>query len=69
VLQTKKLQGLMLKNNTIAIYVILDEILKSIDYQEDKQRRVNDALILTTVLISARYFGGNITKAIDCIFR
>lgn len=57
----------MLNNSTIAIYVILDEILKSIDYQEDSQRRVNDALIITTVLISARYFGGNLTKAIGYV--
>lgn len=54
----------MLNHSTIAIYVILDEILKSIDYQEDSQRRVNDALIITTVLISARHFGGNLTKSI-----
>ncbi|WPP52026.1 hypothetical protein [Catalinimonas niigatensis] len=49
----------MLNDNTIAIYVILDDILQTIDHQEDAQRKVNDALILTTALITAWYFGGN----------
>lgn len=57
----------MLKDSTIAIYVILDDILKTISYQEDKQRRINDSLILTTVLISARYFGGNMSKTLGYI--
>lgn len=49
----------MLKDNTIAIYIIVDDILQKIDYKEDSQRRVTDALILTTVLVSGWYFGGN----------
>ena len=59
----QKLPGLMLKESTIAIYIILDDILKAIDHKEDVQRKVNDAMIMTTVLISARYFGGNLTTA------
>lgn len=55
----------MLNDNTIAIYVILDDILQSIGHKEDKQRRVNDAMILTTVLMSAWYFGGNWVTGID----
>ncbi len=54
----------MLNDNTIAIYVILDDILQAIGHQEDQQRRVNDALILTTALIAAWYFGGNWTTAL-----
>lgn len=49
----------MLKDNTVAIYIIVDDILQKIDYKEDSQRRVTDALILTTVLVSSWYFGGN----------
>lgn len=48
---------------TVAIYVILDDILKAIDHKEDPQRKVNDALIFTTLLVACRYFGGNIEKA------
>ena len=54
---------LMLNDNTIAIYVILDDILHTIHHQEDSQRQVNDAMILTTALIAAWYFGGNWTTA------
>lgn len=36
-----------------------DDILQRTAYKEDGQRRVNDAMLLTTVLISGWYFGGN----------
>jgi hypothetical protein len=49
----------MLKDNTIAIYIIVDDILQRTAYKEDVQRRVNDAMLLTTVLVSSWYFGGN----------
>jgi len=55
----------MLNANTIAIYIILDDISKASEHYEDKQRQVNDSLILTTVLIGAWYFGGNWTTAMD----
>lgn len=48
-----------LNDNTIAIYVILDDLLLGLGYQDDKQRQVNDSLVLTTGLVSAWYFGGN----------
>lgn len=54
----------MLNDNTIAIYVILDDILQTIGHHEDTQRQVNDALILTTALIAAWYFGSNWTTAL-----
>lgn len=59
-----KLLLYMLNNNTIAIYVIIDDILQTIDHREDQRRTVNDALILTTALISAWYFWGNWTTAL-----
>ncbi len=42
-----KTDFLMLNDNTIAIYVILDDILQGIHHQENEQRQVNDALVLT----------------------
>ena len=48
---------------TIAIYVILDDILKSVNHFEDPQRRVNDAMVITTLMVACQYFGGNIEKA------
>jgi hypothetical protein len=59
-----KLYTGMLNDNTIAIYVILDDILQKIHPRENKQRQVNDALILTTALIAAWYFSGNWTTAL-----
>ncbi len=59
-----KTDFLMLNDNTIAIYVILDDILQSIQHEENQQRQVNDALVLTTALIAAWYFAGNWTTAL-----
>jgi hypothetical protein len=53
----------MLYDTTIAIYILLDDILKTIEHQEAPGRQVNDAMILTTTLLSAWYFGGNWTSA------
>jgi hypothetical protein len=49
----------MLYDNTIAIYVLLDDILQAIAHKEDKRRKVNDAMLMTTALISSWYFAGN----------
>jgi hypothetical protein len=49
----------MLYDNTIAIYVLLDDILQTIAHKEDKRRKVNDAMLMTTALISSWYFAGN----------
>ena len=48
---------------TVAIYVILDDILKAAKHYEDPQRRINDAMVITTLMIACQYFGGNIEKA------
>lgn len=47
-------------NKTIAIYVIVDELLTMIGHKkhEDIRRRTSDSEILTTAIIAARYFGG-----------
>ena len=49
----------MLYDNTLAIYVLVDDILQTINHKESAGRQVNDALVLTTALIAAWYFGGN----------
>ncbi|MDR1371935.1 MAG: IS982 family transposase, partial [Dysgonamonadaceae bacterium] len=49
---------------TVAIYVFFDDILKSMDYKEQKNRKTSDSEIMTVVLIAAGYFGGNIEKAL-----
>lgn len=57
----------MLYDNTIAIYILLDDILKTIDHKEAPHRQVNDAMVLTTALLSAWYFGGNWASACSYI--
>ncbi len=49
----------MLYDNTIAIYVLLDDILQTIAHKEDTRRQVNDAMLMTTALIGSWYFAGN----------
>jgi hypothetical protein len=51
-------------DNAIAIYCFLDDYLKAINHQEDKQRMMNDAEIMTTALLAALYFGGNHERAL-----
>ena len=49
---------------SIAIYTIIDDLLKEIKHNEPKNRQVYDSEIITTALISALYFGGNQEKGI-----
>jgi hypothetical protein len=49
----------MLYANTIAIYILIDDILTAVGSKEASGRQVNDALVMTTALVAAWYFGGN----------
>lgn len=46
-------------NKVIAVYAIVDDILKGIGHKEDSRSQVSDAEIITTNLVGAMYFGGN----------
>ena len=46
-------------NETIAIYAIIDDLLKAIGHDEDCRRNMSDAEIITTVIIAAMFFNGN----------
>lgn len=49
---------------TVAMYCFLDDFLRlAYPKPADKRRQVSDAELLTTALLSARYFGGNLTVA------
>lgn len=50
-------------NEIIAIYAILDDLLKAIGHDEDSRRVVSDAEIITTVVCAAMFFNGNHSKA------
>lgn len=51
------------EDKIIAIFCIVDDILKEIEHLEDKRRKVSDSEIITTAIVSALYFGGHIDNA------
>jgi hypothetical protein len=53
---------------TVARYVFFDDILKSTNHKEPQTRKNDsDAEIITVVLISAGYFGGNIETTLSFV--
>lgn len=46
-----------------AIYCIICDILKALNYQEHKQREMTDAEVITTAIIAMINYGGNFEKA------
>lgn len=46
-------------NTIIALYCLIDDVLKAIGHQDDSRRHISDAEVLTTALVAARFFGGN----------
>jgi hypothetical protein len=50
-------------NETIAVYAIIDDLLKAIGHHEDCRRDMSDAEIITTVIIAGMFFNGNHSKA------
>ena len=49
----------------VAVYCLYDDMLKALHHKEDPQRQVNDAEVMTTAIVAALYFGGNMEKARD----
>jgi hypothetical protein len=43
---------------SIAIYTIIDDLLKEIEHTEPQNRNISDAEVITTTVISALYFSG-----------
>lgn len=43
----------------IALYCIVDDLLKGLHHYEDPQVRVSDAEVITTAFVSVLYFGGH----------
>jgi hypothetical protein len=57
-----------MKYFTVAIYITFSDVLAGMNHKEDPQRRIDDAMIMTTLVVASRYFGGNIEKAL-CYLR
>lgn len=50
-------------NKILTIYCIVDDILKALGHIEDPRRQMEDAEVITTGLVAALWFGGNVEKA------
>lgn len=49
---------------TVAIYCFIDDFLRAIcPARPPTGRRLSDAELVTTALLAARFFGGNLTTA------
>lgn len=52
-------------DNVVALYSIMDDLLKAIGHREDLRTEMTDAEVITTALTAALYFGGNLETSRD----
>jgi hypothetical protein len=50
-------------DHTVALYCIVDDLLKAVRHRDDSRRAMTDAEVLTTALVAAQFFGGNAEHA------
>ena len=54
----------MLKEDKIiAIFCLVDDLLKGIEHKEHPFRKISDSEVITTAIVSALYFGGHLDNA------
>ncbi len=46
----------------VVVYCFCDDVLKRLHYYEDPQRQMSDAEVMTTAIVAAQYFAGNLHK-------
>jgi Transposase DDE domain len=46
-----------------AIYSLCEDVLKTLHHSEDPQCRISDAEVMTTAIVAALYFGGDLERA------
>ena len=59
-----QLNQILMLDKITAIYCLVDDLLKGVNHLEDSRRKVSDAEIITTAIVSAKYFGGHYFHAI-----
>ena len=50
-------------NQIVAIFCICDDVLKAIRHHEDKQYQMSDAEVMTTSIVAAMFFAGNMERS------
>jgi hypothetical protein len=63
VYQTIDKRGELMDTQIVAVFCLVDDILKAMKHQEDPQCQMSDAEVMTTAIIAALYFGGKYTHA------
>jgi len=51
------------EDKIIALYCIVDDILKAMRHREDCRVRVSDSEVITTAFVAVLYFGGHLDNA------
>jgi len=52
----------------IAIYAIVEDLLKATGHQEDCRVQMSDAEVVTSALVAAKFFGGNQEQACNYLW-
>src|SRR5215216_823126 len=62
-LHLKKPSPMLSDTKIIALYCIVDDLLKAIHHTEDCRVKVKDSEVITTAFVSVLYFGGHMDNA------
>ena len=58
-----KSKAMLCESKIIALYCIVDDILKGMQHYEDARVKVSDSEVITTAFVSVLYFGGHLDNA------
>ena len=47
----------------VAVFCLCDDMMKALHHPEDPQSQISDAEVMTTAIVAALHFGGNMEKA------
>lgn len=50
-------------DHTVALYCIVDDLLKAVGHRDDRRRTMTDAEVVTAALVAAFNFGGNVERS------
>ncbi len=50
-------------DHTVALYCIVDDLLKAVGHRDDRRREMSDAEVVTAALVAAFNFGGNVERS------
>jgi hypothetical protein len=56
-------QGKLMDTQIVAVFCLVDDILKAMKHKEDKQCEMSDAEVMTTAIVAVLFYGGNYAQA------